>query len=267
MNSKRSIWKLLVGVAGVGLLVTNCTVKSDDGCTEGNNKNGCECPGSAVGHQTCLADGTYGACICPSGNEGGASNGGATSAGATNGGASVGGAMSSSGSGGEVSSAGASEAGAGGEGGIVVDPLDCYDCLTKLCATEWSDCAAEDETHPFDPSVPTAYCLSSDGTNPGQIELIMDCITAERAKGLAKRDAVRGCGASLGGNSNPANFKWPPDEMTPVTEQLMNCMADAPDEMIPGTWADPSNFPNDVPAPWAAGTCAKLSCTSDLSGQ
>ena len=30
MNSKRSMWKVLLGVVGMGLLVTNCTIKTTD---------------------------------------------------------------------------------------------------------------------------------------------------------------------------------------------------------------------------------------------
>jgi hypothetical protein len=111
------------------------------------------------------------------------------------------------------------------------------------------------------------YCLSQGATaDPGQIELIMTCITSERAKGVVKRDAVRACGSTIGANANPNFFVWAPDDMTPATEALMNCMADKPDEVDnQGAWAtDPSNFPASGPRPWDDMTCAKLACTSAL---
>ncbi len=70
MNSKRSMWKVLLGVVGVGLLVTNCTLKTesdtdddDTGCTPGKKKNGCVCSSdNSVSYQICKDDGTYDAC-------------------------------------------------------------------------------------------------------------------------------------------------------------------------------------------------------------
>jgi len=287
MNSKRSIWKLLLGVSGVGLLVTNCTLKTatDDGSAGAGNStsgscspvgkkiSGCVCAGSkVVSYQVCEDEGIYGACVCAANNDGGASSGGASNGGASNGGATSAGATSTAGKGGASASAGTgaatSDAGAGGEGPAAAD--DCYTCLSKNCAPEWAACAAEDENNPPDPSFPSQYCLSTDGTMPGQIELIMDCILTERSKGpqgmTAKRDVVRACGSTMGASANPNFSVWAPDDMTPATEALMNCMADAPDEVAnPGAWAtDPKNYPNGVPAPWDAMTCAKDSCTSAL---
>jgi len=268
MNSKRSMWKLLLGVAGVGLLVTNCTLKTDDGCTPGKKKSGCDCPGNAVGYQTCQDDGTYDACECPPiSNAGGSNVGGESNGGASNGGTASGGATNA-GEGGAASAGeggATSSAGEGGEGGEViapiVDPNDCYDCLNKFCTLEWDACAAEDEKNPQSPG---DYCLSSKLDNSGQIEKIINCIEAERDKGLAKRDVVRACGSSLGESSDPSFFEWPPPRMTAATEGLMNCMADAPDEVdLPGRWADSTNIPaSGSPKPWLDMTCAKLSCTS-----
>ncbi len=267
MNSKRSMWTLVFAALGACVSVTNCTVQSDDTCTAGKKKSGCECPGNAVGSQTCLDDGTYGACDCPGVNQAGSANGGgagASNAGAANGGASY------AGTAGYTSNAGAAavEAGAGGEagqGGLVIDPTDCYSCLTQLCAAEWDACAMDNEDTVANAG--DAYCLSKSTTaDPGQIELIVDCITTERAKGLVKRDAVRACGSTIGMSADPQFFVWAPADMTPATEQLVNCMADAPDETMPGTWAtDANNFPASGPRPWDDGTCAKLACTSDES--
>jgi len=269
MNSKRSMWKLLLGAAAVGLLVTNCTIKTesdddDTGCTLGQKKNCTACDGGITGYQTCQSDGTYDACYCPGSTNAGSSNGGGSSAGASN---------SSGGKGGDTSSGGTSagaagEGGEGGEGGAsiapIIDPNDCYDCLNKLCTPEWDACVMEDENNPQDPTAPGDYCLSSKGDDTGQIEAVLGCIEAERLKGPVKRDVVRACGASLGQSADPTdNFIWAPNQMTAATAGLINCMADAPDETEPGSWADSKNIPNaSAPKPWLDMTCAKLSCTS-----
>jgi hypothetical protein len=279
MNSKRSIWKLLLGGASVGLFVTNCTIQStsdkgtagDTGsaatgnvasgsCTPGKTLNGCTCKGNLVSYQTCLSNGTYGACACAADN----GNGGAP---AENGGASsVAGTLSGGGySGGQVvaGEAGAAEAGAAGVAGLHLDPTDCTDCLSKLCAPEFNLCAMEDEKSPPDPAQADQYCLSSMGDGSGQIEKIIACITTERANGLVKRDVVRACGSTIGMFSNPMFTAWAPPNMTAATEALVNCMADDPNETDPGAWAtNPANFPAAGPLPWSDGTCAKFSCTS-----
>jgi len=277
MNSKQSMWKLFVGVAGMGLLINNCTIKTDDGtgsagtgspsagagnaasgeCSPvGKKRVGCVCAGNLESYQLCTSEGIYGACVCDD-----TSNGGASSYAGSSGTAGKAGASGSAGSAGVD----AAEAGAGGDTGLVIDPTNCYSCLTQLCADEWDACAAEDETTTQDPN--GAYCLAQ-GANadPGQIELIMDCITTERANGLVKRDAVRACGSSIGKSADPMFFEWAPMGMTPATENLMNCMADAPDETMPGDWATDTttNFPASGPRPWDDMTCAKLACTSKL---
>ena len=278
MNSKRSIWKLLLSGATGGLLVTNCTVKtaSDKGddssantgsCTTGHTKNGCACSDNVTGHQVCDSDGAYGACICPTGTVsiGGAPNNSAgassTAAGAssTAAGASSGGSTSyaggtSSGEGGAYS-----EAGSGGEGGaLVIDPTDCGACLAQLCKKQFDACDA-------DPN-----CISADVDGSGQYERIVACIDKERVNGLVKRDVVRGCGVTIGASSDPDVISnWAPEDMDPVTTDLLNCMADAPGA-APASWAnDDANYPvvNQMikPTPWPDGTCAKLACTSQLS--
>jgi hypothetical protein len=276
MNSKRSMWMLLLGVAGVGLLVTNCTLKTaSDNANGGASNNssagagnafsghcspvgdkfsGCICSGNVVSYQTCGSDGIYGACACATSTEGGASSGGASS--------DMGGA-SNAGTAPAAAGATSSDAGAGGD--AASGAVDCYTCLIANCAPEWAACAAEDESHPPDPGAPDQYCLSSNGP-PGQIEKIMTCITTERSGKLAKRDVVRACGSTLGASANPKNVVWAPPDMTPATEALMNCMADSPTETTPGAWATDmtTNFPNGMPRPWDAMTCAKDSCTSAL---
>jgi hypothetical protein len=274
MNSMRSMWKLFVGVAGMGVLITNCTIKTDDGsgsggassagagnaasgeCSPvGKKRVGCICAGNLERYQLCTDAGVYGACVCDDTSYGGATgNAGATSY-AGKGGASA-----------DAGAAPISDAGAAGEPGLVIDPADCGSCLTQLCADEWDACAADNETTVVTAGDP--YCLAQ-GTNApeGQIELILDCINTERLKGLVKRDAVRACGSSIGASASPDFFVWAPQGMTPATENLMNCMADAPDEDMPGDWATDTttNFPASGPRPWDNGTCAKLACTSMLS--
>src|SRR3954463_7038661 len=128
MNSMRSMWKLFVGVAGLGLLITNCTIKTDDNddsagsnCSPvGSKKNGCTCAGNLTSYQLCTDDGTYSACGCD------IASGGAPTAGAS----SVAGATSDAGTGGAYAvAAGAGtaaasngDAGAAGEPGLVIDP-------------------------------------------------------------------------------------------------------------------------------------------------
>lgn len=271
MNNKQSAWKLLMTVAATGLLITNCTLTTatDNGSAgSGNNTagagnntagannsagvgnaasgecspvgkkfSGCICPGNLVSYQTCQSDGTYGNCVCGTNGQGGASNGG-------------------------NAGAGSNDAGAGGEGGDgALEIVDCYTCLVARCAPEWDACTMNDETN-ANPDT-GEYCISSSLDGSGQIERIMDCITTERAAGLAKRDQVRACGSSIGLSASPNNFVWAPLTMTPETENLMNCMADSPTETMPGNWAtSPSNFPASGPRAWDAMTCAKDFCTS-----
>lgn len=264
MNSKRSMWKLLVGMTCVGLLVTNCTIKSasdDDanGCEPGHKKNCSACDNDVTGSQTCQDDGTYGDCVCPGSVNGGGSNGGAanTAGASTNGGASY-----TAGYGGMTSNGGAAPAaaGEGGEGGAT-EPVvfaTCLDCLDARCANEYAACDAD----------PT--CISTDLDGTGQYERIAACIDKERIKGVVRRDVVRGCGVTIGANANPDFISdWAPEGMADTTTNLLNCMADAPGAE-PASWAnDDRNFPidgNDMinPTPWAEGTCAKDACASAL---
>ena len=251
MNSMRSMWKLFVGVAGLGLLVNNCTIKTDDNgsagagnassgaCSPiGSKKQGCICAGNLTSYQVCTAEGIYGACVCDD-----VSGGGATStAGATS-------------YGGAVGDSGAAAVGDAGTGGNVVYAT-CEDCLADRCQRQFDACNAD----------PT--CISANIDGSGQYERIAACINKERVNGLVKRDVVRGCGVTIGVSADPDVIsEWAPEGMDPVTTDLLNCMADAPGAAA-ASWAnDDANYPvdgNDMinPTPWPAGTCAKDACTS-----
>lgn len=258
MNSKRSMLTALFGVVSMGVLITNCTIKTatdDDTCTPGKKKNCTACDNGVTGTQTCQDDGTYDACVCPDSTVGGGSNGGASSSAGTS--------SSSAGNGGAVSTGGASsssagEAGAGGEGGEGPTVFaTCGDCLDARCATEYNAC--------FD----NPNCISAAVDGSGQYERIAKCINQERIKGLVKRDVVRGCGVTMGTSPAPDFSAWAPEGMDPTTTALINCMADAPGAE-PASWAnDDANYPVDAddninPTPWPAGTCAKDACTSPL---
>jgi len=263
--------KLLLGVSGMGLLVTNCTLKSasDDAaagasgtCVAGKVIE-CACPGGKKGTQSCLASSTYGTCDCSAATDGGASSGGASAAGgaSSSSGATSGGANGvAAATGNDAGAGGASEAGAGGAGGEgPVVYATCDDCLADRCKAQYDAC--------FD----NPNCVSTNVDGSGQYEKIAACIDKQRvANGLVKRDVVRGCGVTIGANP-AANFTdaWAPEEMDPVTTDLLNCMADAPGA-APASWAnDDANYPvdsNDMinPTPWPANTCAKDACTSKL---
>lgn len=304
MNGKRTYWQLLLASAGVGLLITNCTIKttSDDGmggsgnttanggagnttsgtCTVGTRVSGCICMSdNHVSSQLCGSDGLYGACDCAVASTGGTSSGGTSAGGASAAGSSGAGASTSGGYAGSAGYAGSGTAGTGGASACssgISTADDCYDCLGKACATELTACEAEDEAHPD--SVTGDYCLKNNPqADDGQMDSILNCIAAERGKLMAagktvvKRDIVRACGSTIGASSNPSNFIWAPQEMTKATKDLMNCMADAPTAAMPGAWADsndPASFMQDAdgglptPLPWADCTCAKTSCTSPL---
>jgi hypothetical protein len=259
MKSMRSSFALLFTSLGAALLFANCTVKSvgDDGstsdkCTPGVTQK-CDCTNGDTGAQACNTKGTgFGECKCD-----GSITIGGSSSNTTNNNEAGDGTTTSNGGKGGTSYAGSSpggagptsEAGAGGEGGEApaIDPAtDCDNCISMQCAAQYEDCAKN------------ADC-------PDQYAAVLGCITTARGDGLVKRDVVRGCGGSLGSNpapSTPSDFVWAPAEMDPTTTALLNCMAsgDAADV----TWANSdSNFTPTI-APWPAGTCAKLSCTSEV---
>lgn len=264
MNIKRSYFKLLMASAGVGLFLANCTVKNSDECSKGDKDSGCDCPGNAKGYQVCDSDGVFGECMCPDGNTAGTGSdntAGKNSSTAGTSGNEGGAPNSSAGTGGTKYTAGtnaggvaAVNGGAGGEGGAATPDYmeDCSACLLDLCATEMDACAADEQ------------CLSADGLGGGEYDAISSCIELARLDGLVKRDAVRGCGVTFGASPAPdAVSAWAPQDMAPTTTNLLNCMATSNSLPTNANWAnDPANFPNDVPAPWPADSCAKLACTS-----
>jgi hypothetical protein len=265
MNIKRSYFKLLMASAGVGLFLANCTVKnsSDESCERGDKDTGCDCPGGLTGYQVCDSDGVFGSCMCPDDNSGaGTSNNTAGKNSSTGGTSSEGGEPAATG--GKTYTAGTSSGGvapvaggAGGEGGAgpVVFPTynTCEECLADLCQAEMDACLADEQ------------CFSAEGDGSGEYEAISVCIEDERASGVAKRDAVRGCGVTLGLSSNPdLASDWAPQGMAPATTNLLNCMATSSSLTPNADWANDlaTNFPNDMPAPWPEDSCAKLACTS-----
>lgn len=272
MNSMRSSFAILFATLGALAAVTNCTVKSveddgkggsssnttnntDDKCTPGDSKD-CTCTNGKKGAQECNAKGSgYAACVCDgvvdTGGTGGTGND--NYAGEDTGGTTTGGTTTMGGDG------SISEGGVGGVDPFAnIDPEDCGACLAELCPTEWAACNADEQ------------CLSAELDGSGQYERIQNgCIEPARLDGPVKRDAARGCGVSIGQDTDPQFLvDWAPENMAASTTNLMNCMAmgaKAPD----ASWAnDPDNFPvvNDEvqPTPWPAGTCAKLACTSSL---
>lgn len=266
MNIKRSYLQLFLGSVTVGLFLANCTVqqaKDDGSCAKGDVQNGCACPDGSVGYQKCTSEGVFGSCVCPASNSGGgASNTG--TAGKTSGndagatstpiggktGSGTAGSYTAGGDGGAapiVDPAAGGAGGAGGAPGLTFDPEDCESCLAVLCKNELDTCLADD----------TCFQQYAD---------ITDCINGERATGLAKRDVVRGCGVNVGTSPNASlqSFWGDPQTLAPETTNLLNCMATSSSETPSSAWANDlaTNFPNNMPAPWPADSCAKLSCTS-----
>lgn len=272
MNIKRSYSKLLLASVTVGLFLANCTVKNSnsDECEKDDKDVGCSCPDGATGYQLCDSDGVFGSCICP-GDPSFAGSGNSTAGKTSSGGGSdnEGGAGPVS-NGGKSTTAGTNSGGvapvtggaggAGGEGGdgpvVFPDFATCELCLDALCKTELDACLADEQ------------CYSAQGDGSGEYEAISECIEGERASGpsgrVAKRDAVRGCGVTLGGSSDPDLASlWAPQGMAATTTNLLNCMTTSSSLTPNADWAnDPANFPNDVPTPWPADSCAKLACTS-----
>jgi hypothetical protein len=258
MNIKRSYLKLAMSSVTVGLFLANCTVKESqsDECERGDKDTGCECPDGAVGYQVCNSSGVFGSCQCPGSENTAGTSGNGGSSSSTDGGAPSGIAgkthiIAGADAGGAPTEPGAG--GAGGEGGAGFPVFaTCEECLMQLCATELDACLND------------VQCFSADGDGSGEYEAISTCIESERASGVAKRDAVRGCGVTFGASSNPdLASDWAPQDMAATTTNLLNCMATSSSQTPNANWAnDPANFPNNMPAPWPEDSCAKLACTS-----
>jgi hypothetical protein len=264
MNIKRSYLQALLGSVTVGLFLANCTVqqaKDDGSCDKGDKHSGCDCDDGSVGYQVCDSDGVFGSCVCPSGNTSGGSSNNGTAGKANN---STGGDDTTSTTGGKGSgTAGTTYTGgdggtptvdpaAGGAAGggplfVPEDPNDCSECLDVLCKDDFDTCLADD--------------VCGD-----QYLSIIGCIENVRETMLAKRDVVRGCGVNVGSSPNASlQAVWgDPQTLDPKTTNLLNCMATSASETPSAAWANDkdTNFPNDVPAPWPADSCAKFSCTA-----
>jgi len=266
MNIKRTYLQLFLGSVTVGLFLANCTVqpaKDDGSCDKGDKHSGCDCSDGSVGYQVCDSDGVFGSCVCPAANSGGGSSNQGT-AGKTN--SNDGGAMttpaggkSGSGTAGTYAAGGdggatsvvdpaaGGDGGAGGDAAVTFDPEDCESCLQVLCKDELDTCLADD-------------------TCADQYTSIIGCVDDQRVTMLAKRDVVRGCGVNVGSSPNASlqSFWGDPQTLAPETTNLLNCMATSSSQTPNSDWANDldTNFPNNVPAPWPADSCAKLSCTS-----
>jgi hypothetical protein len=266
MKTKRSYFHLLLGSAGVALLLANCTIKEgdpdqDESCEKGDKDLGCKCPGGLTGYQVCNSDGVFGECVCPDDTSGGGTESGTGGKSSTGGTSEEGGKSSTGGSepkGGTTNGTNGGEGGAlTGEGGALPTFEDCSDCLDALCQKEFDAC--------FDDPA----CISEDVDGTGQYERIAKCIENERFNGLVKRDKVRGCGVTVGDNPDPnLDLPWPPEGMVPTATNLLNCLATSSKETPNADWAnDDDNFLNangDLElAPWPEDSCAKLACTSE----
>ncbi len=259
MNIKRSYFQLLLGSVTVGLFLANCTVQQakDDGeCDKGDKDTGCACADGSVGYQVCDSDGVFGSCVCPDPNSGGgSSNNGTAGKTGNDGGATTtpaggktgtAGTYTAGGDGGAAPTVDPAAGGAGGAPAVTFDPENCEECLAVLCEDQLDTCLDDD------------LCFS-------QYASISDCINEERGKGLVKRDVVRACGVNVGASPNAQlTDVWAPDELSPLATDLINCMATSSSETPNADWANDlaTNYPNNVPAPWPADSCAKLSCTS-----
>jgi hypothetical protein len=308
MNIKRSYFQGLLASVAVGLLLANCTIKEsssdkcdkgakdsgcscsdgsvsyqvcnsdgvfgkcvcdgsspDDSCEEGNRKSGCECASKLVGYQVCDDEGVFGSCVCPSSGAGGTGSGNDAGAGNVSGSTSTAGTTTGGTAGTTTggTAGGGNTSGEGGAGGTVVptdlDPEDCNACLAQLCPTELSACLQDEQ------------CISEEVDGSGQYERISACIEGERLNGVVKRDAVRGCGVTVGVSPDASlGADWAPEGMSPATTNLLNCLATSAQDSPNADWANSDdNFPVDGqgninPTPWPEDSCAKLACTGKI---
>lgn len=261
---KRSSFGFLFATLGAVALFTNCTVKSvdgdgDAGASNGNNTTNnstgdvcdkgetkaCTCTNGKSGAQDCNSDQSgFDRCVC----DGVPDTGGSSSGGSGNNGgepAETGG-TTYGGNGAYAGESPTTDGGAGGAAPVQIDPTDCAGCLEQLCAAEFDAC-------------------DKDLDCPDQFSNVLDCITMERGNGLVKRDAVRGCGVTIGASpdpSTPAGAAWAPQQMAQATTNLINCLASGDGNDV--SWAnDDANFTPAI-VPWKDGTCAKLACTSEI---
>jgi hypothetical protein len=247
MKRTRSLSTFLASGVAVVALVSSCTIetKSSDGSGGSGTTGGTASTTGGSSATTGGSEATGGA----SATGGAATTGGAS---ATGGAATTGGAASVAGSGGDGSGAlgGSGGAGgdgagdAGGQGGASYD--DCDACIDARCTKEFDACLQD------------SVCISEEADGSGQYEQVVACVEMIRTTRPVKRADLRDCGNSVGSGLSTL---WPPEEMTVATVDLINCMATGQtNESGNSAWANQSNITN----PWAAGSCAKLACTSQL---
>jgi hypothetical protein len=231
----------------VAALVSSCTIetKGDDDDETGGKSGATGGTSATTGGGSSETGGSSTTTGGSTSTTGGSTSttGGSTS---TTGGAITSGGASS-GAGGEAGGAGGAggdgeQGGNGGAGGASFD--DCDSCLDAKCQKELDACL-------LDP-----LCVSDAGDGSGQYEQIVVCVDQIRTTRAVKRVDLRTCGTQVG-----TNDLWPPDGMADTTRNLINCMATGvTNEAENDAWANSSNVSN----PWAAGSCAKLACTSQL---
>jgi hypothetical protein len=281
MNIKRSYFHVLLASLTVGLLLTNCTIKSveDDGsCTKGKRHNGCDCGSGIVGYQVCGSDGTYGDCVCGKGpatddtctkgdKVSGCSCAGSVvgyqvcdaegvygscvcPSGGGDGGSGGTQASLTAGTGGVSSSTSGSSSG-GSSGSSVASANDGgaggEGGTPQLDPEDCEACLAALCKTELDACLDDPQCISADADGSGQYERISNCINAERVNGLVTRDKVRGCGVTIGASSDPDLISdWAPEGMAPATTNLLNCMGTSSSQTPNADWANSdANFPVD----------------------
>jgi hypothetical protein len=250
MKSARSLSNLVVAGAFVAALVSSCTIetKGDDDDETGGKSSGATGGSSATtgggSSETGGSSTTTGGSTSTTGGSTSTTGGSTSTTGGaiTSGGASSGAGGEAGGAGGGIGGDGG-QGGAGGAGGASFD--DCESCLDAKCQKELDACLAD------------PLCISDAGDGSGQYEQIMvKCVDPIRTTRPVKRIDLRTCGTQVG-----TNDLWPPDGMADTTRNLINCMATGvTNEAENDAWANSSNVSN----PWAAGSCAKLACTSQL---
>lgn len=255
MKRTPSLSFLLVSGVAVAALVSSCTIetKTTDGSggsgTTGGTSNTTGGTVATTGGADANTGGTSGTTGGASGTTGGtsASTGGSDttpggSAGASAGAGGDGTAGAMAGAGGD---GGDGSGDAGGQGGASFDSCDA--CLDARCTKEFDACLAD------------PVCFEDAVNGMGQYQVVVvECVDKIRATRPVKRADLRDCGNSVGAG---ASTEWPPQGMTVATVDLLNCMATGQtNESGNNAWANESNIMN----PWAANSCAKLACTSQL---
>ncbi|MGC4093982.1 MAG: hypothetical protein QM756_39955 [Polyangiaceae bacterium] len=247
MQRSRSFWRLMWPSGAALLLAANCTVKVE----ESDAKGGATSANGGATSSSGGADTTKGGSSESNGGTAVSSGGSATTSGGST---SYGGTWVASGGAGGVGpiEGGAGGAGgAGGEGGAGIDVCD--DCLLMNCPSELDACLND------------VRCFNDDPSAPGQYQDMVQCMDEKRQMANVTRADVVDCGIIV---ANSASLAWPPDEMATTTTDLINCMATGEaNKPNNSSWADgDATVPTDpVAQKWAPTSCAKTSCTAQLS--